>query len=301
MFKCTTCTKPHSSTKRTLCKPCHDAANPGRQSLGRAHNSSLPVLNNEDTANLPDLPPDWVTQPVQNLNGGHILKILLMGNNAINQKIDELSDRIDLLETDLGVKDATITKQDESITANEGKITALEEQIVTLKKTIVNQQKFMEQMQRNNLAKNIMITGVPDTALVIAGAEYNTPEEKIHAIIKELNPAVSPNNYKIKMFDPFTAINGTVTHCAKVIMDTVELKQTTITNAKTFKEHENEIFHSIYVKNDETKLARDENYRLRQKARAIRTLHPNEPVKIEKGVLKHNGNDQFDLSNQIFQ
>ena len=59
---------------------------------------------------------------------------------------------------------------------------------------------------------------------------------------------------------------------------------------------------SVYVKNDETKLSRSENYRLRKKAKELREEFPNDVVKIEKGVLKRNDVqvDKFDLNNQIF-
>ena len=59
-------------------------------------------------------------------------------------------------------------------------------------------------------------------------------------------------------------------------------------------------FKDIYVKDDETKLARSENYRLKQKARELRIEYPNEKIKIEKGVLKRKDAvvDKFDLRNQ---
>ena len=58
----------------------------------------------------------------------------------------------------------------------------------------------------------------------------------------------------------------------------------------------------MYVKNDETKISRNENYRLRKKAKALREEFPDDTVKIEKGVLKRNDVqvDKFDLNNQLF-
>ena len=41
-------------------------------------------------------------------------------------------------------------------------------------------------------------------------------------------------------------------------------------------------FKDIYIKNDETKLARSENYRIRQKARTLRLEYPGEEIKIER-------------------
>ena len=137
----------------------------------------------------------------------------------------------------------------------------------------------------------------------IDGVQANTPEEKVRTILNVLNGELTTNEYKIKLFDPFTTAEGTKTHSAKVTLNTVELRQKTTENDRSFKSHKNTFFHSIYVKNDETKLARNENYRLRKKARKLRAKFPDATIKIEKGVLKQNGAivDKFDINNQIFQ
>ena len=50
-------------------------------------------------------------------------------------------------------------------------------------------------------------------------------------------------------------------------------------------------------------MSRNETYRLRKKAKALREEFPRDVIKIEKGVLKQNDTqiDKFDLNNQIFQ
>ena len=68
------------------------------------------------------------------------------------------------------------------------------------------------------------------------------------------------------------------------MMNDVEKKKKIISEARKLKDMEG--FKDIYIKNDETKLARSENYRLRQKARTLCLEYPREEIKIEEGILK---------------
>ena len=297
MFKCKTCSKPHSSTKRDLCKPCYDATNPHP----RASMSRVDAETEEQFEELPDLPDDWFTEPIQNLNGGHILKILMLGNQAQNTKVEQLTARVTQLEKANELSDPKIAANTDSSKGNSEKIEVLEKTIVSLKKTIVNQQEYLEQLQRNNLAKNAMITGIPNVPLIRDDNSVDEPEDKVKAILNELNPDLTNQDYTIRMFDPFTKIDGTITHSAKITFKSIEKKKETLSNSKSLKDKE-EFFSSVYVKNDETKNSRSENYRLRKKAKALREEFPNDVIKIERGVLTRNDNqiDKFDLNNQIF-
>ena len=306
MYTCenTTCGKAHSSTRRSVCKACYDATqSSSADGSTAAGNTDIPGLPADMVENLPELPENWVNEPLATLNGGHILKIILLGNDAINNKLIALGARVDALEQSIELKDQKITKNAETVASAEARIVALEKDNATLKKVILNQQTFVEQTQRSNLARNAMITGIPDTPLTIEGFVMNTTEEKVHGILDELNPDIKSEHYVIKVFDPFTNARGVITHSAKIIFKTQELKKKTMEKTKMFKEHENAFFQSVYVRNDETKLSRSENYRIRKKARELRESNPNDKtIKIEKGVLYQNGSeiDHFDLSNQIF-
>ena len=216
----------------------------------------FPGLSVQDANNLPELPTNWLDEPIQNLNGGHILKILLLSNSSINT-------RLAALENHNKIKDETIKRFEETITSNESKITSLENEISTLKKGIVNQQLHQEQTQRNQLANNLMITGIPDNPLFVDDVSVNEVEEKIYAILQELNADIDTTDYTVKLFDPYTTSDGTVTHSTKLIFKDFQKKKQTVMNAKKLKDHTNDFFKRVYVKNDETKLSRNENYRLR--------------------------------------
>ena len=251
--------------------------------------------------NLPELPENWFDEPIQNLNGGHILKILLLGNNKQSIKVEQLTERVSEIENTNAVNEPRITANTEMARTNSEKIEELEKTITSLKKTMVNQQEFLEQLQRNNLAKNAMITGIPNNPLILDNNPVDDPKEKVKAILNELNTDLSDQDYSIRVFDPFTRHDGTITHSAKVTFHSIEKKKQTLANSKTLKDKGN-FFRSVYCKNDETKISRSENYRLRKKAKELREEFPNDTIKIEKGVLKRNDIqvDKFDLNNQLF-
>ena len=139
----------------------------------------------------------------------------------------------------------------------------------------------MEQLQRNNLAKNAMITGIPDDLLICNDNSVDDPEGKVKAILKALNPALRSEDYSIRLFDPFTKQDGAITHSAKVTFQSIDIKKQTLTNSKSLKDKGN-FFRSVYVKNDETKMSRNENYRLRKKAKALREEFPGDTIKLKK-------------------
>ena len=290
---CNTCKENKRVDKHGICKPCRTPADKNLSLIAEGLD--------EEFDELPELPENWFNEPIQNLTGGHILKILILGNNKQNLKVEQLSERVAELETTKAVNEPRITANTETARTNGEKIEELERTITSMKKTMVNQQEFLEQMQRNNLAKNAMITGIPNTPLVKDGMNVDDPTEKVKAILNELNPTLNDAHFSIRMFDPFTKEDGTVTHSAKVTFQSIDMKKQTLTNSKTLKDKGN-FFRSVYCKNDETKIARAENYRLRKKAKELREQFPDDTVKIEKGVLKRNDVqvDKFDLNNQLF-
>ena len=303
MPQCSACPKKQSILNPdNLCKDCHMVSTGNVIATEDVENDVVPGVSSQDIVNLPYLPDNWLSEPIQNLNGGHILKIFLLGTECINNKLTVLTDRVKTLENDALVKEQTIVKNGDSLQAAEERITALETQNSTLKKVLLNQQVFIEQCQRSNIAKNIMITGIPDTPLKVGASVMNSVEEKTLGILSELNNTIEEEDFEVKVFDPFTNAQGKTSHSVKVTFSSLDVKKKTLENTKNFKEHVNIFFRSVYVRNDETKLARNENYRIRKKARELRENHPDDVIKIEKGKLYHRGTevDRFDLSNQIF-
>ena len=103
----------------------------------------------------------------------------------------------------------------------------------------------------------------------------------------------------LKIFD---SLPERQTFSAKLIFNDTAIKNMVLGKAKQLRDCECDQLKRVYIKNDETKLASKENYRLRQKRRALKDDYPESVLKIEKGKLIQDGVvvDKFDLNNQIF-
>ena len=98
----------------------------------------------------------------------------------------------------------------------------------------------------------------------------------------------------------FQSAEGRTTHTCKLVFNSREKKKSLLEKAKTLKE--DEIFKTTFIKADLPPMTRKENYRLRCKKRELSQQHPDDEIKIVKGVLYHNmvQCDKFSLSNQLF-
>ena len=142
-----------------------------------------------------------------------------------------------------------------------------------------------------------MITGIPNANLTIGNRVLTDTIQKVTGILGQLNANIKETAYTIKQFDPPT---DKPTHSAKITLNSVDMRKAVVSEAKKLKNIPG--LDRVYVKNDETKLARSENYRLRDKARDLRLRYPGASININKGILKQDDVevDKFDLSNQIF-
>ena len=145
-----------------------------------------------------------------------------------------------------------------------------------------------------------MITGIPNSDVMINDVSFSDTKEKIFTILGEINATLYNDEYELQTVE---IGEEKPTHAVKLIFKDIETKKKVMKNAMKFKG--NEHFGTVYIRNNETKLTREENFRLRQKARALRAVPENENVviKIEKGKLMNNGAivDKFDITNQIFR
>ena len=290
MAKCKKCQRQLSKFNKVgLCKACYqnrnNQNNNNSNGIVSSNVLSIPSVIDDQINDLQELPLNWFDVPIQDLNGGHLLKIILHANNSLIFRVSMLDERITVLE--------------ESLANNEELIASQETEVVQLKKGIVNQQSFLEQIQCNNLIKNVMITGIPNNNVIIGNAHYSDTKEKIDGILRRIDVVLDYDDYELRTFE---ISDERTTHAAKMIFKDIETKTRLMSQAKKLKD--NEHFSNVYVRNDETKLARKENYRLWQKARELRSdeANVNAVIKIEKGKLIHNDIivDQYNISNQIF-
>lgn len=290
MSNCASCKKKGNKTKviidpiTKLCAECN-------------RKEQLMTPNIDDNATLGEMKvgdfKEWI--------GLFISKQVKSELADVRENVERLKTDVEVLVNTNAVNEPIIASNTDVTKTNGEKIEELEKTIALMKTTIVNQQEFLEQLQRKDLAKNVMVTGIPDGPLLLDNDSIDDPMEKVKVVLREVNNNLNEDDYSIFMFDPFTKDDGSITHSAKVTFTSIDLRKQILANSKTLKEKGN-FFKSIYCKNDETKLARKENFRLRKKAKELREQFPNDIVKIEKGVLKHRDIqvDKFDLNNQLF-
>ena len=260
-----------------LCKKSQSKLNEGDRAVKDSESILLGVTT-EQLNNLPELPQNWINEPFQNLTGGHLLRIMLQTNKTITEILDKMSERIETLEIKNLQREVEIQKNMETITSNSDNIEMMQNDVNTLKKGMLQQQIFLENIQRGNLGKNVMITGIPCKDVIHQGQVLSDTKEKVNAILNEIGITLNENEYQIITFN---VDDDKPTCFAKVILKKIETKQGIIKESKCLKD--NEVFRGVYIKNDETKLARNENYRLRKKARELRAEFPESCARWHRG------------------
>ena len=89
-------------------------------------------------------------------------------------------------------------------------------EIDMLKRIVLSQQTFCEQIQRNNLAKNLVISGIPTGNLKYDNVELCTPLEKVQAILTAIHAPVGIDNSSLYSC---SAGQGKSTHTVKLTLD----------------------------------------------------------------------------------
>ena len=114
MPTCTSCKETFTRVDNNgICRGCR---------TGDTDMSIISEELEEEFQNLPDLPENWFNEPIQNLNGGHILKILLLGNNKQSRNVEQLSERVSELENTNKINEPRITANTEIARTNGEKI-----------------------------------------------------------------------------------------------------------------------------------------------------------------------------------
>ena len=98
-----------------------------------------------------------------------------------------------------------------------------------LKRIVLSQQTFCEQVQRNNLAKNLVISGIPTGNLKYENVELCTTLQKVQAILSAIHAPVDIENSSLYSF---ATAQGKSTHTVKLTLD-IESKKKVLNSAKS--------------------------------------------------------------------
>ena len=285
--------KLNSGTRGSLCRDCY-RGHP-QKTDGDEIKLFEPFENNE--ANYESLQLGDSSTLVSNLTVSdfavvirHEMEPMVDMMRGIQRKIATLEQAVDKITADYNDQSGKI----ESLSAN----LELEQSSVTsLKKVILEQQKCLESIRKKELSNNAVISGIPNTPLVVNGREYESDTAKLEAIFGHMDCAnlllVEHKVLNMPVRD------GSTTHTLKVQFDDKNNAKTLIEKAKGLKTFDAA---KIFINYDEPFISRKEHNRLRKKKYDLTQDNPDDNIKISKGKLLHNNTvvDRFDLSNQLF-
>ena len=287
MKQCSKCDKRQVRLNAgDLCTECHKKA----KSDAVAANVGFAGLSAQQIDALPELPANWDTKSLTDLTAGHLLKLMMCFYKPLQEKVE-------LLEKQNKEQETKIAKNVDVINELQSEADGQRKEVDTLKKVIYNQQIYLEGLRKKESANNIIVTGIPNNDLEYNDMIHTTTEEKVLVVLKELNPTVSAEAFKLIKFNP---ADGRDTHVCKLVFHEYRDKMNIYTKAKLLKE--NAVLHKIFLKWDEPRLTRLENQRMRTKKYKLGLEFPDEDIVIKKGILYRSGVncDKFNLSNQIF-
>ena len=156
-----------------------------------------------------------------------------------------------------------------------------------MRKVLMEQQKSLERIHKDRTRKNVFITGIPNTMEADYGDdEVDDPRLITNKILKYVLPDISKNDYKImKSFEPR---EGNTSHAAKLSIYKEEVKKSLMKNKAKLKTlEETDTLRKVFIKNEETPLARKENDGVYTKMKELKENNPEKAkdVRITKGKL----------------
>ena len=167
---------------------------------------------------------------------------------------DELKTQIDSLEKKI------TKKYDKKIKDVEDENDRLKKENLEIKAAVSEQQKFLERLRSKENANNIFMSGLPNQ-MDIDGANIDDAKVIINHVLKFVNPAIKPEDYKIlKSFEPR---EGHDRHSAKICCTGQNVKKKTFEGCRKFKDlPEESPIKKVFLKNEDTPLQKKENDRL---------------------------------------
>lgn len=206
----------------------------------------------------------------------------------INAKLDMIINRVE-----------TIESKFESVQANQ---VAIEIQLKEVKNIIISQQQYIEKQEILKRSCNLIMSNVPEADVETENAVLTNDEEKIQEICEVINPEFV--NSELLSVTRLGQAKKNIVRPIKVVFNNVKCRDFILYKQKTLRENEDyPEFARTYINKDLPILTRNEEKRLRNKARDIRTNSKSDDrIYIKHGKLIKNKDviDQFNLGNQLF-
>ena len=244
--------------------------------------SNETIIADITTDDLPELPTNWLNEPINNLNGGHILKILLLGNTAQSRKLDDVVMRVETLERDS-------TPMANRVKLLEKDLQEKSERIDTLESIIINMQKSINMIDFDERATNVMISGLSEGEIIVPGDENTNlkdDDEKVKNILDAIDTNV--NAADIREISRIGKPKENYTRLVKVKFASKDQRKLMLDNSAKLKEKEH--LNKVYIKKDTHPVYVQETNRIRLKMKKLLLIPEHkDKVKIVDGKLELDG------------
>ena len=111
------------------------------------------------------------------LNDDMNCDIISRAIKPLEDKMDVISRNLKKLEVDIVKNTTNISQLKDDYKEHKKKTTSLDADISVLKQVIVEQQGYLERIKSKDLAKNLIVTGIPIKGLKIGNKEYDEDNE----------------------------------------------------------------------------------------------------------------------------
>lgn len=248
---------------------------------GNAGNELIEGITTDD---LPELPANWLNEPINTLNGGHILKILLLGNTAHAKKLDNVVTRVEKIEHE-------ITPLHNRVQLLERDLQEKSERIESLTSIIINMQKSLNLIDFEERATNVMISGLSEGEMLVPGdggrMVLKDDDEKVKHILDTIDSDVSAAD--IRECSRIGKPKENYTRLVKVKVATKDKRKQILDNSAKLKDKEH--LKKVYVKKDTHPVYAQETNRIRIKMKKLILENPDnkDKIKILDGKLELDG------------
>lgn len=277
---CNQCTNTFTRVDNNgICRECRDNK--------EQNEPIIPGISSEEFDTLPELPDNWLNEPIQNLNGGHILKILMLGNSTQARKMDDIISRVEALEKSNNDTVAPLTSR---IKLLEKGLNEKTEKINTLTSIIINMQKSINMIDFEERSTNIIISGLKETDITIqTDTDTNLLKDdasKVKHILDTIDTEVRATH--IREYTRIGKAKEGYNRLLKIKVSSKDKKKIILDNSSKLKRDEN--LKKVFLKKDTHPVYVQETNRLRSKMKKLLENPENrDKVKIIDGNLEVDG------------
>lgn len=163
-------------------------------------------------------------------------------------------------------------------------------EIDSLKAVVADQQTSLLYLQRKDLERNMIISGLSEPNAEI------TDTEQINELLK-----IVDDKFQASTIDRFDRIGKQKPRLLKITFKLKETKLSLVRNGKKLRDIEK--YEGVYINSDQTKLDRAESRRLRIKRKELKAENPTKAVYIKAGCLIMDDTeiDRMNPINQLFR